>query len=152
MDHYEKMIAQIDQTISNSGERINGLTNNVNRAINLMTGGHPEGLTAVERDVLLSFEALCVESLWRTAWLFHERDERGAPNLPLLEVSINAGVVLREFSEERIESTAADFNTYKVARRGDIVFMAVLIYMVTLFGVIDAVKALLARIGTNRMR
>jgi type I restriction enzyme, S subunit len=58
----------------------------------------------------------------RAAWLFRERDERGEPNLPLLEVSINAGVVLREFSEERIESTAADFNTYKVARQGDVVF------------------------------
>jgi type I restriction enzyme S subunit len=58
----------------------------------------------------------------RVAWLFRERDQRGAPELPLLEVSINAGVVLREFSKERIESTAADFNTYKVARRGDIVF------------------------------
>jgi hypothetical protein len=75
MDHYEKMIAQIDQTISHSGERINGLTNNLNRAINLMTGSRPKGLTAVERDVLLSFEALCVESLWRTAWLFHERHD-----------------------------------------------------------------------------
>jgi type I restriction enzyme S subunit len=62
---------------------------------------------------------------WRTrrvAWLFRERDQRGEPELPLLEVSISAGVVLREFSDERIESTAADFNTYKVARRGDIVF------------------------------
>jgi type I restriction enzyme S subunit len=62
---------------------------------------------------------------WETrkvAWLFRERDERGEPELPLLEVSINSGVVLREFSDERIESTAADFNTYKVARRGDVVF------------------------------
>lgn len=58
----------------------------------------------------------------RVAWLFRERDERGEPDLPLLEVSINAGVVLREFAEDRIESTAADFNTYKVAREGDIVF------------------------------
>ncbi len=58
----------------------------------------------------------------RVAWLFRERDHRGEPELPLLEVSINAGVVRREFSYERIESTAADFNTYKVARRGDIVF------------------------------
>ncbi|MGH9843265.1 MAG: restriction endonuclease subunit S [Blastocatellia bacterium] len=58
----------------------------------------------------------------RVALLFRERDERGEPELPLLEVSINAGVVLREFSDDRIESTAADFNTYKVARRGDIVF------------------------------
>ncbi len=58
----------------------------------------------------------------RVAWLFHERDQRSEPDLPLLEVSINAGVVLREFSEERIESTAADFNTYKVARLSDVVF------------------------------
>jgi len=58
----------------------------------------------------------------KIAWLFQERDERGEPELPLLEVSINQGVVLREFSDERIESTAADFNTYKVARRGDVVF------------------------------
>ncbi len=28
----------------------------------------------------------------------------------------------REFSQERIETTAADFNTYKIARRGDMVF------------------------------
>lgn len=62
---------------------------------------------------------------WKTrriAWLFRERDERGEPDLPLLEVSINAGVAVREFSEDRIENTAADFNTYKVARQGDVVF------------------------------
>jgi len=58
----------------------------------------------------------------KTAWLFRHRDERGEPQLPLLEVSINSGVTLREFSSERIESTAADFNTYKISRRGDIVF------------------------------
>jgi type I restriction enzyme S subunit len=58
----------------------------------------------------------------RVAFAFRERDERGEPELPLLEVSINAGVIRREFSEERIENVAADFNTYKVARTGDIVF------------------------------
>jgi type I restriction enzyme S subunit len=58
----------------------------------------------------------------RAAWLFRDRDERSEPDLPLLEVSINAGVVLREFSDDRIEGTASDFNTYKVARKGDIVF------------------------------
>jgi type I restriction enzyme S subunit len=58
----------------------------------------------------------------RIAWLFRERDQRNEPELPLLEVSINNGVVLREFSDERIEATAADFNTYKVARCGDVVF------------------------------
>lgn len=62
---------------------------------------------------------------WRTqraARLFRERDERGEPDLPLLEVSIKEGVATREFSRERIETTAADFNTYKIARQGDVVF------------------------------
>ena len=66
-----------------------------------------------------------VPEKWKTrriAWLFRERDERGEPDLPLLEVSINAGVAVREFSKDRIENTAADFNTYKVARQGDVVF------------------------------
>jgi type I restriction enzyme S subunit len=58
----------------------------------------------------------------RAAWLFRERDERGETELPLLAVSINTGVVLREFSDERIESTAEDFSTYKVARRGDVAY------------------------------
>jgi type I restriction enzyme S subunit len=58
----------------------------------------------------------------RLAFLFHERDERGRPELPLLEVSINRGVVLREFSEDKIEATAADLGTMKVAHEGDIVF------------------------------
>ena len=58
----------------------------------------------------------------KIARLFCEEDQRGQPDLPLLEVSINRGVVIREFSDERIESTATDFNIYKVARRGDIVF------------------------------
>ena len=72
---YESLIAKIDAKIAKSGDRIKGLTNNVNRAINLLTAAHPKGLPAVQRDVLLSFEALCVETLWRTAWLFHQRDE-----------------------------------------------------------------------------
>lgn len=66
-----------------------------------------------------------IPSAWRTqriAWLFRERDERGHPDLPLLAVSINTGVSVREFSDDRIENTAADFNSYKVARRGDVVF------------------------------
>jgi len=58
----------------------------------------------------------------RIAWLFEERDERGRPDLPLLEVSIHGGVRLREFSDDRIEQTAADPNSYKVAEQGDICF------------------------------
>ena len=78
MEDYEKTIAQIDATIASSSERINGLTNNVSRAISMQSGAHPKGLDALDRDVLLSFEALCVESLWRTAWLFHQRHEHDA--------------------------------------------------------------------------
>ena len=58
----------------------------------------------------------------KIAWLFRERDQRGYPDLPLLEVSLNSGVVKREFTGEKIESTAADFNSYKVAMKGDLVF------------------------------
>lgn len=58
----------------------------------------------------------------RIATLFTQRDERSQPELPLLEVSINSGVIVREFSEDKIEGTASDFNTYKVARHGDIAF------------------------------
>jgi type I restriction enzyme S subunit len=58
----------------------------------------------------------------RIATLFTQRDERGHPELPLLEVSINSGVIVREFSNDKIEGTASDFNTYKVARCGDIAF------------------------------
>ena len=58
----------------------------------------------------------------KIAWLFRERDQRGRPDLPLLEVSLSSGVVRREFSGERIENTAADHGSYKVAWRGDVVF------------------------------
>lgn len=58
----------------------------------------------------------------RARWLFRERDERGDPDLPLMEVSIANGVAVREFSDERIETTAADFGSYKIARKRDIAF------------------------------
>ena len=60
--------------------------------------------------------------LKRITTLFKERDERGRPELPLLIVSIHSGVTLREFSNDKIEQQAADFNTYKVALKGDISF------------------------------
>ena len=58
----------------------------------------------------------------RVASLLQQRNERDEPELPLLEVSIKAGVALRKFSDDRIEITASDFNIYKVARKGDVVF------------------------------
>jgi len=58
----------------------------------------------------------------RGATLFTETDERNEPDLPLLNVSLNTGVTIRTFSDDRIESVAADFATYKVARKGNLVF------------------------------
>jgi type I restriction enzyme S subunit len=66
-----------------------------------------------------------VPSHWdvkRIAYLFHERDERNHPELPLLNVSIHTGVTIRKFSDEHIEQMAEDFSTYKVAYKGDISF------------------------------
>lgn len=58
----------------------------------------------------------------RITTIFKERDERGRPDLPLLVVSIHSGVSLREFSNNKIEQQAEDFNTYKVAHKDDISF------------------------------
>ena len=58
----------------------------------------------------------------RCASLFKEIDERNQPDLPLLNVSLNTGVTLRVFSDNKIESVAADFASYKVARKGNLAF------------------------------
>jgi hypothetical protein len=58
----------------------------------------------------------------RCANLFTEIDKRDEPDLPVLNVSLNTGVTVRKFSDDRIESVAADFATYKVARKGQLVF------------------------------
>ena len=95
---YEQMIGQIGETIASSADRINGLSNNVNRAINVLTSANPKGLTAQMRDVLLSFEALCLESLRRTAWLLHDRHEHDGAR-QCLEV----GRMLQEAVEHAIQ-------------------------------------------------
>ncbi|MDF0591743.1 restriction endonuclease subunit S [Candidatus Methanocrinis natronophilus] len=62
---------------------------------------------------------------WRTrrnGTLFMERDERGYPDLPLLNVSLHTGVDIREFSSNKIEQMAEDKSTYKRAKNGDVVF------------------------------
>ena len=58
----------------------------------------------------------------RNALLFDQRDERGYPDLPILNVSIANGVRLREFSDEHIEQKASDHGVYKRALAGDIAF------------------------------
>jgi type I restriction enzyme S subunit len=122
-DRLDRETARIDALIA-AKERLLGLLAEKRRA--LITRAVTRGL---DPDIPLRDSGIPwlreIPAHWETqriAWLYKERDERGEPELPLLEVSINAGVVLREFSGERIESTAADFNTYKVARAGDVVF------------------------------
>ena len=58
----------------------------------------------------------------RCATLFRQLDERGEPDLPLLLVSLNTGVTLREFSDDKIERVMSDFSEYKIARKGQLAF------------------------------
>ena len=122
-DYLDRETARLDAMVAEK-ERVLGLLTEKRRA--LITRAVTRGL---DQNVLLRDSGIPwlgkIPTHWnvsRNAWLFQERDKRGEPNLRLLEVSINTGVVRRKFSDERIEATAADFNTYKVARRGDVVF------------------------------
>ncbi len=122
-DYLDRETARLDALVA-AKERVLGLLAEKRRA--LITRAVTRGLDprARLRDSGIPWLGEIPEK-WKTrrvAWLFHERDERGEPDLPLLEVSINAGVAVREFFEDRIENTASDFNTYKIARQGDVVF------------------------------
>ena len=122
-DYLDRATARIDGLISAKQHQMELTTEKYHAFV---AGAVTRGLepNAPVRDSGLGWLGW-VPAHWETkkvAWLFRERDQRGCPHLPLLEVSINSGVVLREFSKEHIEGTAADFNTYKVARRHDIVF------------------------------
>ena len=122
-DYLDRETARLDALVA-AKERVLDLLAEKRRA--LITRAVTRGL---DPDVPLRDSGISwlggIPEKWQTrrvTWLFRERDERRSPDLPLLEVSINSGVVVREFSKERIESTAADSNTYKVARQGDVVF------------------------------
>jgi type I restriction enzyme, S subunit len=122
-DYLDRETARLDALVAVK-ERVLGLLAEKRRA--LITRAVTRGLDprAALRDSGIPWLG-SIPADWETrraAWLFRERDERGEADLPLLEVSISAGVILREFSDERIESTAADFNNYKVARQGDVAF------------------------------
>ena len=122
-DYLDRETARLDALVA-AKERVLGLLAEKRRALitRAVTSGLDPGAPLRDSGIPWLGE---IPEKWkprRVAWLFRERDERGEPDIPLLEVSINSGVIVREFSEERIESTAADFNTYKVARQGDVVF------------------------------
>jgi type I restriction enzyme S subunit len=58
----------------------------------------------------------------RNGFLFFDRDQRGYPDLPILEISIHTGVKVREFSSEHVEQKAEDHGTYKRSLAGDLAF------------------------------
>src|SRR5262249_20709229 len=122
-DYLDRETARLDELVA-AKERVLGLVAEKRRALitRAVTRGFDSGVPLRDSGIPWLGEIPAHWDTRRVAWLFRDRDERGQPDLPLLEVSINVGVVLREFSDDRIESTAADFNTYKVARKGDIVF------------------------------
>ena len=53
---------------------------------------------------------------------FRREISAGSPTLDCWKCQSTPALFHGEFSDERIETTAADFNTYKVARRSDVVF------------------------------
>ena len=123
VDYLDREVERIDRLIA-AKEILLGILAEKRRALVTQAVTRGLDLNVPFRDSSIPWLGQ-IPANWETrkiAWLFQERDHRGEPDLPLLEVSINAGVILREFSRERIESTAADFNTYKVARCGDVVF------------------------------
>lgn len=122
-DQLDRETARIDGLVA-AKERLRGLL--AEKRLALVTHAVTRGLnpSVPLRDSGVPWLGLAPEhwGIRRIATLFHDRDERGEPDLPLLVVSINSGVVLREFSDDKIEDTAADFNSYKIARRGDVAF------------------------------
>lgn len=58
----------------------------------------------------------------RSGLLFDDRDEKGYPDLLVLNVSLHEGVTIREFSDEHIEQQSEDRGVYKRAMKGDIAF------------------------------
>ena len=122
-DYLDRETARLDALVA-AKERLLGLLAEKRRALitRAVTRGLDPNVPFRDSGIPWLGEIPAHWKVRRIAWLFQERDKRGEPDLRLLEVSINTGVVIREFSDERIETTAADFNTYKVARRGDVVF------------------------------
>jgi type I restriction enzyme S subunit len=58
----------------------------------------------------------------RAKTLFNQRDDRGHDDLPLLEVSLNHGVRLREENKDRNAWTASDLEDMKRVAEDDLVF------------------------------
>ena len=58
----------------------------------------------------------------RNGQLFVQRNEKGFPELPILEVSLRTGVGIRDFENSERKQVMADRDEYKRAVRGDIAY------------------------------
>jgi len=83
----------------------------------------------LSEDKRTSVEKLEVIQDYPSSWeirraktLFIQRDDRGYDDLPLLEVSLNHGVRLRDDNEDRNAWVASDLGDMKRVAKGDLVF------------------------------
>ncbi|MGO9470493.1 MAG: restriction endonuclease subunit S [Isosphaeraceae bacterium] len=58
----------------------------------------------------------------RNGRLFAQRNETGFPDLPIMEVSLNSGVRVRDFESSKRKQVMSDREKYKRARPGDIAY------------------------------
>jgi len=122
-DYLDRETARIDELVAEKEKMLALLEEKRNALVTrAVTRGLDPNAKMKDSGVEWLGEIPAAWQIRRVAFLFIERDERNEPNLPLLNVSLNTGVTVREFSEDRIERTAEDFTTYKVARMGDVAF------------------------------
>ena len=66
-----------------------------------------------------------IPSRWRivrNGSLFAQRNQTGFAHLPIMEVSLNTGVRLRDFEDSKRKQVMSDFNKYKRAAKGDLAY------------------------------
>ena len=127
-DFLDRKTVQIDQVIAQK-ERLIELLNErrqvmINRAVTrglnpiapMKDSGSDRGDARWIGEIPVHWDML------RINWLFTEKDETNYPDLPLLIVSINSGVTVRDMDDENRQQLAEDFNVYKRALVGDISF------------------------------
>jgi len=123
VDFLNNNINKIDNVISKKEELTELLKERKksNREFQFLHGNNSSELeVALEIDILKQRP-----SAWdvrRAKTLFTQRDDRGYDDLPLLEVSLNHGVRLREDNKDRTAWVASDLKNMKRVAEGDLVF------------------------------
>jgi len=123
MTFLDRETAKIDALLAKTQRLIELLQEKRTALIShLVTKGLDPGVPMKESGIEWAKQIPSTWTIKRNVLLFGERDQRGYPDLPILEVSLRTGVTERQFSDEHIEQQAADPSTYKRALKGDLVF------------------------------